>query len=78
MLVGTVISSVSVLACSSDEGETKRGDCSSCEPYEAQGQIFPAVEVCKSSTGSSIVGGVDLLVNYDAYVDSLEKVTTCN
>ncbi|MDO6759725.1 hypothetical protein Q4566_05890 [Tamlana sp. 2_MG-2023] len=56
MLVGTVISSVSVLACSSDEGETQREDCTSCESYEFQGRTFPAVDVCKGKNSSSVVG----------------------
>ncbi|OBQ54914.1 hypothetical protein JJL45_03235 [Tamlana sp. s12] len=78
ILVGTVISSVTVLACSSDEGEKTRGSCSSCDSYQFQGETHPAVMVCKSKSGNSIVDGVEIRTDYDAYVDSLEKVTSCN
>ena len=78
ILVGTVISSITVLACSSDEGEKTRGSCTSCDAYEFQGETMPALMVCKSKNGNTIVEGVEVMVDYDAYVDSLEKVTTCN
>lgn len=78
IFAGTVISSVTVLACSSDSGEKTRGSCASCEAYQFQGESVPALMVCRSKNGNSIVDGVEIRVDCDAYVDSLEKVTSCN
>lgn len=77
-----VIASIAFTGCSKNDDnkqENSKKTCVTCESYDVGGgNAMPKQEICKAEDGTAIVNGIKApSFNYEEYVNTNKKYTTC-